>query len=537
MAYFTDEEEREFIRIYEKILEDGNPLCWCPFCPNKDGCDYETCEYELGKGESPPVDWTDERFSVIGKIGSFEYTDGIPEDLFEDMPTLKIARGDYGYGFLENYPFIKMYAHYDSGWGMGAGIYLHFFALPENRERSLLDLQEIYARLTLVDKWSEKEKEDFTSLMLYSGEGQTEKVRRLVESGADLEARDYNDSTALMWAAEAGNLEVVKILVGAGAHINAAIVNGYYDGYSEGKTALMFAAEGGYVDVVQKLLDAGASPNRVTAEGDSALEFARQDDNPMVIQMLEQAVAPRAIRMLLNLPRRIGRILKVAGAKVRSRFEQEEDWESEDEEDWEGGDLESVYIGLQQDEVYRRRTGYAWLMKELMSWRGQPLRVELETGEKARVELLTVDMLESLEGGDELSIHAEVNEILEGEFNWNRIHFTSEQVLKITNLSTGEFFENPFIPRDENKSKFRIFAPLGVDGKPAPPDKADQYVVYRPGDDYVVFFPNPELVGFGGGRPNFGPTLGLWSKFAEVQSETEFVNEQVLEQIHRFWAD
>ena len=52
----------------------------------------------------------------------------------------------------------------------------------------------------------------------------------------------------------------------------------------------MFAAEGGYADVVQNLLDAGANPNRVTAEGDSALEFARQNDNPMVIQMLETLI-------------------------------------------------------------------------------------------------------------------------------------------------------------------------------------------------------------------------------------------------------
>ncbi len=63
-----------------------------------------------------------------------------------------------------------------------------------------------------------------------------EEVRRLVGSGADVNARDENGWTALMRASllNNSNKEVIQVLIDSGADVNARDKNGW--------TALMFAS-------------------------------------------------------------------------------------------------------------------------------------------------------------------------------------------------------------------------------------------------------------------------------------------------------
>ncbi|MDQ7055680.1 MAG: ankyrin repeat domain-containing protein [Persephonella sp.] len=85
-------------------------------------------------------------------------------------------------------------------------------------------------------------------------EGDEQKVKELIEKGADVNARDKNNYTPLLRAVSRGNLKIVKILVEYGADINA---KEKFFGY----TPIHIAAMKGYTDVLIFLLKKGADPN------------------------------------------------------------------------------------------------------------------------------------------------------------------------------------------------------------------------------------------------------------------------------------
>ena len=81
--------------------------------------------------------------------------------------------------------------------------------------------------------------------------GQTEKVKALLDAGANANAKDEDGRTALMWAAsKRGRTDAVQVLLDAGADVNAKD--------NVGKTALFSAAGSGWTETVKILLDAGA---------------------------------------------------------------------------------------------------------------------------------------------------------------------------------------------------------------------------------------------------------------------------------------
>jgi ankyrin repeat protein len=78
-------------------------------------------------------------------------------------------------------------------------------------------------------------------------------VKRLIDSGADVNAAFADGSNVLMGAAQAGEIEIVRTLLAAGPLINAQA--------RDGTTALLLAVQGGHADIVRALLDAGATVN------------------------------------------------------------------------------------------------------------------------------------------------------------------------------------------------------------------------------------------------------------------------------------
>ncbi|MDN7245557.1 ankyrin repeat domain-containing protein [Planococcus shenhongbingii] len=80
--------------------------------------------------------------------------------------------------------------------------------------------------------------------------GQTDKVRKLIRKGADVNEADDSGFTPLRWAVQEGQLDIVQLLLSHGADINAID--------EEGQTPLYQAAADGNSELVEYLLDNGA---------------------------------------------------------------------------------------------------------------------------------------------------------------------------------------------------------------------------------------------------------------------------------------
>ena len=64
-----------------------------------------------------------------------------------------------------------------------------------------------------VPRIENKDKDNFTSLLLASAEGNVEAVRILLAAGADIFAQDKEDRTTLFWASAQNHGEVVKMML------------------------------------------------------------------------------------------------------------------------------------------------------------------------------------------------------------------------------------------------------------------------------------------------------------------------------------
>ncbi len=142
--------------------------------------------------------------------------------------------------------------------------------------------------------------------------GQTEIVRSLIQSGADVNAKRDDGASALTLATRDGHLEIVRLLLAAGANTKSegwALVLASERGHMEIAqalllagvpvetgpqqwTALMGASRGGHTNIVEALLQAGADINARDADGSSALMMAVAGGHTDTVQTLLQATAP-----------------------------------------------------------------------------------------------------------------------------------------------------------------------------------------------------------------------------------------------------
>ena len=120
-----------------------------------------------------------------------------------------------------------------------------------------------------------------------AGRGDTATVRQLLDQGTDVNAKAAGNWTALMSAAAEGRTETVELLLHRGADVNATsdVV---------GWTALLSAAQQGHTGCVQVLLAHGADINQrtrpiATLPSHNALEFARENGHPEIVQLVQAA--------------------------------------------------------------------------------------------------------------------------------------------------------------------------------------------------------------------------------------------------------
>lgn len=124
-----------------------------------------------------------------------------------------------------------------------------------------------------------------TALMMAAFNGHGKIVELLLDRGAKVDSRDILGRTALMYSASGPFPETVRILLEHGADPNIS-------DKSENFTALMFAAAEGQAEVVRILLSHGASYEPTDDDGETALDFARNNGHTEVVQLLENAARP-----------------------------------------------------------------------------------------------------------------------------------------------------------------------------------------------------------------------------------------------------
>ena len=133
-----------------------------------------------------------------------------------------------------------------------------------------------------------------TLLMLAAGSFNVEKVKSLLDQGADPNLKNSNGKTALLlafrWVPGQYNpidLHIVKSLLDHGADINIQDDVGY--------TALILASRGGEGAVIKLLLDNGADPHIVDAYGNNAIDYLQYNFDCMdTMYSMEKAMrAPK----------------------------------------------------------------------------------------------------------------------------------------------------------------------------------------------------------------------------------------------------
>ena len=116
----------------------------------------------------------------------------------------------------------------------------------------------------------------YTALIDASKNGDLEKVKLLIENGANIEVKDNNGDTALILASYYRYLEIIQYLVEKGANINATNDNGW--------TSLMYASKYGELETIKYLLENGADVNIKNKNGNAALDLAKIEDIKEVLR-------------------------------------------------------------------------------------------------------------------------------------------------------------------------------------------------------------------------------------------------------------
>lgn len=116
--------------------------------------------------------------------------------------------------------------------------------------------------------------------------GDTAKAQSLIDSGADVNARDGNGWMPLHYAASHGQREVARLLIAAGADPNAEAQDKHYPEDVVGGTALHLAVRGTDQKMIELLLKGGADVNARDKQGETPLAWAVDHNRLEAVKLL-----------------------------------------------------------------------------------------------------------------------------------------------------------------------------------------------------------------------------------------------------------
>ena len=127
---------------------------------------------------------------------------------------------------------------------------------------------------------------DRTPLHMAAFYGRVKTIDLLLASGADIAARDHVGMTPLHAGVISGGRQSVQLLLDKGADINAQT--------ESGQTALHLAASTGQPKLSRFLMERGADPCKKDYDGKTPLYYAKKNFHPQTTAVLEQATGKKA---------------------------------------------------------------------------------------------------------------------------------------------------------------------------------------------------------------------------------------------------
>ncbi|WP_415407924.1 ankyrin repeat domain-containing protein [Sulfurovum sp. CS9] len=178
-------------------------------------------------------------------------------------------------------------------------------AAPTSLEADLLataktgDLAKVKNLLASGVDVNAKDKNGWTPLLMALGHGlqvplvpiNVNIIKTLIQAGADLNWETPRGQTPLNMAVHREDLEVVKVLIAAGAKVNQKIKSKSAPDYYQGATPIFMAVESKNLEVIKELIRAGANVNERNNMGVTPLMVAMGSRNigPLLVLIAEGA--------------------------------------------------------------------------------------------------------------------------------------------------------------------------------------------------------------------------------------------------------